>query len=195
MKKFTTSRLCVLALCAVINLIGSQIALLLRLPIYLDSIGTIFAAAMMGPFYGMFPGIISNFLSGCTTDIYALYYIPVQILTGWIAGMVFQKIPPQNRKDFKRILFGAGLVSIPGTLVSSLITATVFGGITSSGSTIFVQLFHRFGMSLTASVCMVQGITDFADRFVVLVLVVTLLSALPISFKTAVKKEREHGKI
>ena len=37
MRKFSTNKLCILALCSVINLIGGQIALLLRLPIYLDS--------------------------------------------------------------------------------------------------------------------------------------------------------------
>lgn len=50
MRKFSTNKLCILALCSVINLIGGQIALLLRFPIYLDSFGTVFAAAVMGLF-------------------------------------------------------------------------------------------------------------------------------------------------
>lgn len=195
MKKLTTDKLCILALCSVINLIGSQAALLLHLPIYLDSMGTVFASAVMGPYYGMIPGIASNLLSGCTMDIYAFYYIPVQMITGCMAGVVFRKIPPRSGKDFGRILFGAGLISIPGTLVSSLITASVFGGITSSGSTIFVQLLHKLGMGLPASICMVQGVTDFADRTVVLVLAVTLLSAFSVSLKMTVNKGREHGEI
>ena len=132
MRKFSTNKLCILALCSVINLIGGQIALLLRLPIYLDSFGTVFAAAVMGPFYGMIPGIVSNLIGGVTTDIYALYYLPVQMITGCMAGFVFRKIPPHGGKDLGKILFGAGMISIPGTLVSSSITAIVFGGITSS---------------------------------------------------------------
>ena len=69
MRKFSTNKLCILALCSVINLIGGQIALLLRFPIYLDSFGTVFAAAVMGPFYGMIPGIVSNLIGGVTTDL------------------------------------------------------------------------------------------------------------------------------
>ncbi len=91
MRKFSTNKLCILALCSVINLIGGQIALLLRLPIYLDSFGTVFAAAVMGPFYGMIPGIVSNLIGGVTTDIYALYYLPVQMITGCMAGFVSGK--------------------------------------------------------------------------------------------------------
>ena len=188
MRKFSINKLCILALCSVINLIGGQIALLLRFPIYLDSFGTVFAAAVMGPFYGMIPGIVSNLIGGVTTDIYALYYLPVQMITGCMAGFVFRKMPPHDGKDLGKILFGAGMISIPGTLVSSSITAIVFGGITSSGSTLLVQLFHHLGLGLTASVCMVQGLTDYADRAIVLALTAVLLALLPSSVKAAVNK-------
>ena len=183
MKRLTTTKVCILALCAVINLIGGQAALLFRLPIYLDSIGTVFAAAILGPVYGMLPGILSNLISGMTMDIYSLYYLPVQMITGWMAGFVFQKFPPHTGKDLGKILLGAGMISLPGTLVSSCITAVVFGGITSSGSTILVQLFHHLGMGLTASICMVQGLTDYADRAVVLGLTATLLSMRPAGYQ------------
>ena len=195
MRKFSTNKLCILALCAVINLIGAQIALLLRLPVYLDSLGTVFAAAMMGPLYGMIPGIISNLVGGVTTDIYALYYLPVQMITGGIAGLVFQKISFRDRKSFVKILLGAGIISIPGTVVSSSITAIVFGGVTSSGSTLLVQLLHHLGLGLTASVCVVQGLTDYADRAIVLALTVALLAVVPSSVKAVASKEKPHGKI
>ena len=80
------------------------------------------------------------------------------------------------------------MISIQGTLVSSSITAIVFGGITSSGSTLLVQLFHHLGLGLTASVCMVQGLTDYADRAIVLALTAVLLALLPSSVKAAVNK-------
>ena len=108
-----------LALCAVINLIGGQVALLFRLPIYLDSIGTVFAAAILGPVYGMLPGILSNLISGMTMDVYSLYYLPVQMITGGMAGLVFQKFPPHTGKARGKILLGAGMISLPGTLISS----------------------------------------------------------------------------
>ena len=187
MRKFSTNKLCILALCSVINLIGGQIALLLRFPIYLDSFGTVFAAAVMGPFYGMIPGIVSNLIGGVTTDIYALYYLPVQMITGCMAGFVFRKMPPHDGKDLGKILFGAGIIDILNACHSS-ITAIVFGGITSSGSTLLVQLFHHLGLGLTASVCMVQGLTDYADRAIVLALTAVLLALLPSSVKAAVNK-------
>ena len=162
MRKFSTNKLCILALCSVINLIGGQIALLLRLPIYLDSFGTVFAAAVMGPFYGMIPGIVSNLIGGVTTDIYALYYLPVQMITGCLAGFVFRKMPPHGGKDL-------------GFFMHLCILR-------------LVQLFHHLGLGLTASVCMVQGLTDYADRAIVLALTAVLLALLPSSVKAAVNK-------
>ena len=189
MRKFSTNKLCLLALCSVINLIGGHIALLFRLPVYLDSLGTVFAAALMGPLSGMIPGIISNLIGGVTTDIYALYYLPVQMITGGIAGLLFQKISFHERKRLIKILLGAG------TVISSSITAIVFGGITSSGSTLLVQLLHHLGLGLTASVCIVQGLTDYADRAIVLALTVALLAVVPSSIKIAADKEKSHGKV
>ena len=100
MRKFSTNKLCLLALCSVINLIGGHIALLFRLPVYLDSLGTVFAAALMGPLSGMIPGIISNLIGGVTTDIYALYYLPVQMNHRWdCRTSLFRKYHFMRGKD------------------------------------------------------------------------------------------------
>ena len=44
--KFTIYHISMIALAVVLNLIGGQIALMLKLPIYLDSMGTMFIAAV-----------------------------------------------------------------------------------------------------------------------------------------------------
>ena len=178
--KLTTTAVCFLALAAALNLVGGFIALSLRLPIYLDSIGTMLAATLLGPICGMLPGLVSGLVSGFTSDIYALYYIPVQLLT----GIVFRKMQPRKW----RLIPAAALISIPGTVVSSTITAVVFGGITSSGSTILVQLLSHTGLSMTASVCVVQALTDYADRVLSLMLTVAVMAAIPSSVKNSIWK-------
>ena len=89
MKKLTVVQVCFIALSAVINIIGGNLALVLRLPIYLDSIGTFLASALLGPVGGVLAGVVSGVISGITTDIYSLYFIPVQIVTGEAAGVFF----------------------------------------------------------------------------------------------------------
>lgn len=196
-----TLKLTTLALCGVINILGGTIALLLRLPVYLDSIGTVLAAALFGPAAGVL-GLISGLISGMTSDVYAFYYIPVQLVIGLVAGLVFRRLRPSHtagsRSESLSLrsmgwkLFPAALViSLPGTVVSSTITAVVFGGITSSGSTVLVQLLHSLGMNLTLSVCVVQAMTDFVDRMIVLAVVLVILPAVSSAFGSLSMRSRK----
>ncbi len=192
MRKRSVPQMCVIALAAVLNIVGGNIALMLRLPIYLDSVGTMLAAALFGPVCGMIPGIASAVISGVTTDVYAFYFLPVQLVIGFVTGIAYRIWKPGNWREMWKIIPAALMISIPGTIVSSAITALVFGGITSSGSTVLVQLLHGMGIDMTASVCIVQGITDLADRVVSLCLTAVMVSALPVSWRLIGKGEK-HG--
>ena len=97
--KITVYHISMIAFAIVINLVGGQIALMLKLPIYLDSMGTIFIAAVYGPFYGAMPSILSGLILGMTSDIYALYYAPVGILLGMLVGIVWKKKKSAENKS------------------------------------------------------------------------------------------------
>lgn len=168
-------KMCVIALAIVLNVIGGHIALLFHLPIYLDSIGTIMIAMLYGPVYGMLPPLLYGLLMGFSIDIYSLYYMPVGMILGLTTGLAARYF---SLKGW-RIIPGALMITIPGTIVSSIITAVLFGGITSSGSTIIVQLLNKAGLGLTASVFVVQIMTDYLDRILSLVLVAFLLRMIP----------------
>ena len=168
-------KMCVIALAIVLNVIGGHIALLFHLPIYLDSIGTIMIAMLYGPVYGMLPPLLYGLVMGFSIDIYSLYYMPVGMILGLTTGLAARYF---SLKGW-RIIPGALRITIPGTIVSSIIPAVLFGGITSSGSTIIVQLLNKAGLGLTASVFVVQIMTDYLDRILSLVLVAFLLRMIP----------------
>ncbi len=172
--KLNPYQLCFLAMAVGINLVGGQLALMLRLPIYLDSIGTILAGAILGPWLGMVPNLLSGIIMGMTVDVYSLYFAPVGMITGFMSGLLLGRkwgssagVFGLGRQSGGRapwlFLIAAG-ITIPGTAVSSLINAVLFGGITSSGSTILVQLLSRTPLGLTGSIFVVQILTDYADR-------------------------------
>lgn len=171
----TTTRISIIALAIVLNVVGSEIALLLHLPIYLDSIGTLFIAAMLGPYYGMLPQLLSGVLLGILSDIYSLYYAPVGILLGFLTGIIWKKHNNQKGWLFKAAFF----ITLPTSLLSAGITAYLFGGITSSGSTILVQLLSKTPLGLTLSCFIVQFLTDYIDRIISLSLVLALFKKIP----------------
>lgn len=174
--KISIHKITLIALAIVINIVGSYIALGLHLPIYLDSMGTIMTAILLGPFYGLFPGVLSALITGMTSDIYALYYMPVGIVLGVMTGFVFQK----NKSN--KLFVKSFCISVPASLISACITANLFGGITSSGSTMLVQLLAKTPLGLTLSCLIVQFFTDYFDRLLSLWLVLSVIKKLPDSF-------------
>lgn len=182
--RITTFQICLIAMAVCINVAGGQIALLLHLPVYMDSIGTILAGALLGPFFGMLPNLLSGIVMGLTTDIYALYFAPVGMLTGFLTGLVCKK--PIVKKSW--IFLAALFITIPGTIVSSLICAGVFGGITSSGSSVLVQLLAKTPLGMTASVFVVQILTDYLDRLISLFAVAYIVKSLPAEMKQKWKR-------
>ena len=173
-EKTLAQRICMIAFAVCINLVGGQIALFLKLPIYLDSVGTVFIASVLGPVYGMIPNMTSGLLLGMTVDIYSLYYAPVGMILGFITGLVYKKYQPKKWW----ILLAAVVITLPSTLVSSCITAFLFGGITSSGSSIIVQLLSKTPLGMVGSCFVVQFITDYIDRVICLYLVALMTKTL-----------------
>ena len=183
--KIPVTHICMIAFAVVINIVGGEIALLLRLPIYLDSIGTFLTAAIYGPVYGMLPSLLSGLILGLTSDIYSLYYAPVGIMLGFLAGVVWKK--KQNHQWW--IFTAALIVTIPTSLVSACITAGLFGGITSSGSSVLVQLLAKTPLGLTMSCFIVQLLTDYLDRIFGMLIVAQLLKKLPKRFLPKLKDQ------
>ena len=106
--KINVYQICLVALAVGINIVGGQIALFMKLPVYLDSIGTILTGAVLGPWFGMLPNLISGIFMGMTVDIYSLYFAPVGMITGIMSGLVFRKLSVKKVK----VLFAAALIRI-----------------------------------------------------------------------------------
>ena len=135
--RINTYQICLVAMAVVINIVGGQIALMLRLPVYLDSIGTILTGAVLGPWFGMLPNLLSGIFMGMTVDA------PVGMITGIMSGILLHG-ETAGKSVKGRWIFLKGLgVSVPGTIMSAVINAALFGGVTSSGSTVIVQLLAR----------------------------------------------------
>lgn len=187
-RNFTTLKQCMVALGIVLNIVGAFIALNLRLPIYLDSVGTVLSGALLGPVYGVATGVLGSLISGITFDIYSLYYAPVQILTGLMAGM-----DVSDKVAFRLAAASWRSGRIPAHIhwPVAVITAFLFGGITSSGSSYLVILMSNLGMNLTLSCFLVQVLTDYADKLIAVLLVTAALKALPAEMKMKIRGDKD----
>lgn len=190
-KGLTVKKICLVALAVCINVVGGQIALLLRLPVYLDSIGTLLTGVLLGPAYGMIPNLLSGVAMGMAGDIYSLYFAPVGMITGLMAGLAAKAFTDKLFAKKGMLFLAAVIVTVPGTILSALICAGLFGGITSSGSAILVQLLSHTPLGTVGSVFVVQIVTDYLDRLISLFTVGALLRMTPADFKMLRSKKRK----
>ncbi|HEN6307779.1 TPA: ECF transporter S component [Streptococcus agalactiae] len=156
-----------------INLVGANLALFLRLPIYLDTIGTLLIAVILGPWYAASTAFLSALINWMTTDIFSIYYSPVAIVVAIITGILIKR----NCKP-SSLLWKSLIISLPGTIIASVITVILFKGITSSGSSIIAQFLHGIGLDMTSSLILVQVGTDYMDRLISLILVFSTITLL-----------------
>lgn len=176
---------CMTAMGIAVNIAGAFIAANLHLPIYMDSIGTILNAALLGPGWAMLTGVLGSLASGVLFDVYSLYYAPVQLITGCLAGLLFKSIWLKGR----RMVIGTFFFSLPLSLASAVITAFVFGGITSSGSSFLVQIMTKLGMNLTLSCFVVQVVTDYADKLAAVLIAAAVTAAMTGEMKRKLRGE------
>lgn len=165
--KFTSKKITFMALCIAINSVSAWLAVVLKLPVYLDSIGTIMAGFSFGPAFGILTGIISAFANSIGDPI-AIYFMPTQIVVGFTAGY-FKFL---KRDDIVSKLYLAPAMSLPAAVSSALIATYLFGTVTTAGSSYIVQALRAImDISDFAIVLGVQIITDYADKLLSILLV------------------------
>ena len=186
--KNNTKKLTFIALAVAINIAGSKLALLLHLPIFLDSIGTMFAAVVLGPLGGAAAALVGGLINGVLGDVYAIYFSLSGVLMGLIAGALFHgKEECPTRALFWKTL----VVTLPASALSACIETFLFGGITSAATTTFIiQVLSHTALRLFGSAFIIQTITDYADKFIALFLVMLCMGNLPYEF-THVEDDRK----
>jgi hypothetical protein len=98
-----STALALIPLAIAINIAVGQIVQTLKLPLYLDSIGTVLVGALLGPWLGLLTGALSNViwtLTGLPNSAPAIYFAYVAAVIGLIAGFagragLFQRQSPR----------------------------------------------------------------------------------------------------
>ena len=80
------------ALGIAINIVLGTVSGILNIPLlFLDTIGTIFTAAVFGPLYGALTGGLTNVIQGILTNPKDIPFALVNIAVGIIVGLIARK--------------------------------------------------------------------------------------------------------
>lgn len=164
-----------------INLIMGEVTTALRIPLYLDSVGTVFVAASCGTFAAVISGVMSNLAAGILFNPAMVFFSPVSVVIGLYAGYFASK---NGFASLPKVIVFGFVQGILTALVSAPISAFVFGGITLGGTDFLVLYFRAVGQSLIKSVLFQGLVSDPLDKCATYVLVYFILRQLPDSLRS-----------
>lgn len=174
-KDFSTMTWVLIPVAIAINLTIGQIVLVLKLPVYLDSIGTVLVGVICGPWAGALTGALSNIIAGFILDPGWLPWFPVAAAIGATAGVM------ANISFFKnwwKVVVTGFVIAIVATIVGTPISIAVFGGISASGSSIITAFLLETGRSLLASVLTTNFISEPLDKISTSLLAFAIIDGL-----------------
>lgn len=154
--KLSTAAIALIPAAIVINYLGKLSAGLLKLPLWIDSLGTVLASMMAGPIVGALSGIINNLIYGITDPISTVYAITSGLI-GLVVGMMAYK---GWIADIKKAI-GIGLiVGLIASVISTPLNIIFWGGQTGN---VWGDAFYAFLLSRDFPV----WVASFGDSFVI----------------------------
>lgn len=174
-KSLTLATILLIPIGIAMNFIGGQIAVALKLPVYLDIIGNVLVGALAGPWVGLLSGVASNLILGITNPSFIPYAI-VSGAIGFVSGFCGKW---GWFKDSRGLIKATLLIWIVTQITSVPITVLVYGGVTGSGTTLVTAFFVQMGQGLWQSVISTSLITETVDKLLSVIIVYIILKSLP----------------
>lgn len=170
-----TENTIIAAVCIALNVGLGKVSNLLGLPVTMDTIGTILAAALLPWPLVLLVGATSSVVASVVIHPAFLFYVGTQIVIAVVAILLFRF------GMFRNVLLGAlaGLIiGIASAVASAPVTAVVFGGVSVPSLTALNALFLASGESLWKSVIQGALIVESLDKIAAGVVVSIILSRL-----------------
>lgn len=172
---FTMLSLLLIPVGVAVNVVGGQIASLLHLPMYLDTIGTIFTGIIAGPWVAAVTGLVTNLITGMLNPV-NFWFAHVNILVGLVTGFMARA---GWFKDWKKGLLAIVIQSAVSTIASAPPAVYLFGGVTGSGTSLITAVLMASGQSVWTSFLSVEIIWTLIDRIISWLISLGVMRVIP----------------
>lgn len=176
--KLTTATIVLIPACIGINYLGKLFASLLKLPLWLDSIGTCIGACLGGPIIGAICGAANNLIYGLTTgDSITLVYALTSLGIGFVVGILARL---GMMKSFGKAIITACGGGLAAVLISTPLNIMFWGGTTGNvwGDALFAATQAK-GMAVAVGSFLDELVVDVPDKLITLIVVFLILKGLP----------------
>ncbi|WP_047382604.1 MULTISPECIES: CD3073 family putative ECF transporter S component [unclassified Cetobacterium] len=167
-----------------LNIILATLAKTLHIPfLFLDTIGTILSAALLGPFFGAITGMITNIITSVVNNPIELPFAIVNMIIGIVVGYIVKKFG----FDFKIAVFTGILLSIVAPLVGTPIAVSLFGGLAGGSMDILTGWLVKSGQKIFTAAFIPRIMSNLIDKVSSCIIVSILIAKLPKSILNKIR--------
>jgi energy-coupling factor transport system substrate-specific component len=176
-----TLAIVLIPVCIAIDWAGHVVASTTKLPLFLDSIGTVLGGLLAGPWVGGIAGLITNFISSGTVDPTAAPYAIVSLGIGFAAGIAgyygWQNSWPGRVALYVLILLVASIGSTP-------INIHLYAGQSGSpfGDSLLAGML-KGGSPLWLAAYVDEASGDIPDKLITVVVAILIYVGLPMRYR------------
>ena len=145
-----------------INVVGYQLSQILKLPVFIDQIGTILVSMITGPWVGMVTGLLGNVVNGMIYPT-AFGYAIVSMLVGFVSGFLSRW---RWYSNVVGVVIGCALLNVVSSVSAAVVTVFMFGGVTGAGTDLLTAAFVASGQALWDSVLTTNVISGTVNTIV-----------------------------
>lgn len=172
--------------CIAVNIVLGIITSALGIPLYLDTLGTVLTAVLIGPLSGVIVGSLSNIIMGLMYSVSDIPFFLVNAAIGLIVGLAAKKW----RFGFPVALILGLVLSVVCPLIGTPIGILVYGGLNGTWSDVLVIALQKSGQSIFAASFIRNIGSNLIDKVGTCIIGWAILKALPIRFKESFIPQR-----
>lgn len=192
MKKLDKLTIFLIPIGIAVNFVGGQLAVLLKLPLFLDAIGTIIVGALCGGLPGAIVGLGSNLINAISLPTLLPYAI-INITFGILAGYLSKK---GMFKTLPKALLSGVIYGVIGCSMAVPITVMLYGGFVGTGASVIVTTLMAAGWSVVPATFVSELSSELMDKLTTLVICFLIIKSMPLRLlvklpqgKTYIKEE------
>lgn len=162
---------------AALNIVGGQINTILKLPTFLDMIGTAVTAIVLGPWWGALVGAITNIVASFISGPIGLPFAVCNVAGALVWGYGVRNLR-MGRNYWTFFLLNI-IVAVVVSLFAVPIYVFIFGGATGHFSDMMTAAFLAMGQNLIVSVFSSNILVSLADKIISGFVALAIIEALP----------------
>ncbi len=175
--KFSTKEIALMGMLIALNVTIGGIVHVIKLPIFLDAIGTIIATLVLGLMPGIVVGVLSFVLAAVLINPVYIWFVGTQAVIAAFIYLMASKF--SAFKSIGRVIPCGIALGVIAAVVSAPVIIFVFGGVAGSGRDLITATLIKTGQQVFKAVIMSGAASEPVDKLLQTLAAFYVIKTLP----------------